>query len=193
MNWPLYAEPVKRIAGGDGMQQYPEAAVERAMKVQGISRSAASKAESKASSRGNGRKISFLFAYTFLTVFLFGPTVEVVAQTAGAFRPGGNMTTPRFLHTSTLLADGRVLIAGGMRVEAGKFPDFFKTLASAEIYDPSTGTFTPTGDMLTPRTAYISTFTLLPDGKVLVTGGWELMDTLSPQPNSTIRIRGSLL
>jgi len=32
MNCPLYAEPVKRIAGGDGMQQYPEAAVERAMK-----------------------------------------------------------------------------------------------------------------------------------------------------------------
>ena len=122
--------------------------------------------------KSSRRRVSTPFlAYTILTVFLFGCTLEAAAQTGGTFKPGGNMTTPRFLHTSTLLADGRVLIAGGQRVEAGTFPNFFKTLASAELYDPSTGTFTPTGDMSTPRTAYSSTFTLLPDGKVLVTGG----------------------
>ena len=110
-----------------------------------------------------------LLAYSLLTAFLFGPTLDAAAQTGGTFRSAGNMTTPRFGHASTLLADGRVLIAGGLRLGAGTTSDpiSFKSLTSAEIYDPSTGTFTPTGDMLTPG----GTFTLLPDGRVLVTGG----------------------
>jgi hypothetical protein len=116
----------------------------------------------------SSRRVSTSF---LVAVFLFLPALEAIAQTGGTFRPAGNMTTPRFLHASTLLADGRVLIAGGQRVEAGTFPSFFKTLTSAELYDPSTGAFTPTGDMLTPRTAYSGTFTLLADGRVLVTGG----------------------
>jgi hypothetical protein len=89
------------------------------------------------------------------------------AQSPGAFTPTGSMTTPRYFHTATLLTDGTVLIVGGDMLEP---TGGFKTLCSAEIYDPSTGIFTSTGPMTTPR-GWQFTSTLLPDGKVLIAGG----------------------
>jgi galactose oxidase-like protein len=92
-----------------------------------------------------------------------------LAQSPGTFRATGDLTSGRFLHTATLLADGRVLIAGG-RMIAGANPDDLKTLASAELYDPRTGSFTATGSMRTLRDGH--TATLLPDSRVLIAGGW---------------------
>src|ERR1051326_6109214 len=65
-------------------------------------------------------------------------------------------------HTSTLLPDGRVLIAGGM-VGNGGF------LKSAELFDPAKGTFVATADMQSRRVGH--TATLLPNGKALIAGG----------------------
>lgn len=64
--------------------------------------------------------------------------------------------------TGTLLADGRVLMTGGTDPNDG---------TSAEIYDPATGRFTRTGDLVKPRESH--TATLLPDGRVLIVGGWS--------------------
>jgi WD40 repeat protein len=73
------------------------------------------------------------------------------------------MATARVAHTATLLPNGKVLVAGGSGIS------FY--LASAELYDPATGTWSTTGSMATARRYH--TATLLPNGKVLVTGGYN--------------------
>ncbi len=65
------------------------------------------------------------------------------------------------IHTATLLPNGKVLVAGGFGSSG--------PLASAELYDPATGPWSPTGSLATAR--YVHTATLLPNGKVLVAGG----------------------
>lgn len=72
-----------------------------------------------------------------------------------------SMHTPRELHTATRLADGRVLVTGGIWGE--------DTLNTCEIYDPQSRTWTSTEPMTLPRTRHVAT--LLPDGRVLVIGG----------------------
>ena len=76
------------------------------------------------------------------------------------FLPTGSMSEPRNGYSTTLLKDGRVLIAGG---RWGEF------LASAELYDPKLGTFLLSGRMMVPRSEHSAT--VLATGKVLLTGG----------------------
>jgi hypothetical protein len=99
-------------------------------------------------------------------------SAELYDPKTGTFGPTGSMATARANQTATLLSDGRVLMAGGYSVVAESGSDAMKSLASAELYDPKTGAFSPTGSMATAR-AGGHTATLLSDGRVLVAGGWD--------------------
>ena len=81
----------------------------------------------------------------------------------GSLVAGMPMLEPRSGQTATLLPDGKVLIVGGMR----RNQDFYK---SAELYDPATSKFQPTGEMSIGRVGQIAV--LLRSGKVLIAGGW---------------------
>jgi WD40 repeat protein len=105
-------------------------------------------------------------------------SAELYDPTTGTFSPTGSMAAPRSQHTATLLADGRVLIAGGLTGSSARAGGItlasYRTaavdsfLATAEIYDPTTGTFSRTGSMSSPHRGH--TATLLRDGRVLVVG-----------------------
>jgi hypothetical protein len=91
-------------------------------------------------------------------------SAELYDPAARTFTATGSMTVPRAGQTITMLRDGRVLVTGGV-----KNVGFRSELASAEIYDPASGTFSATGSMSVPREGH--TATLLRDGRVLVVGG----------------------
>jgi N-acetylneuraminic acid mutarotase len=80
------------------------------------------------------------------------------------------MNQQRGDHTATLLADGKVLVVGGIGPVPGMALEFKAALSNAELYDPASGTWTQlASQMATER--YYHTATLLPDGKVLIAGG----------------------
>jgi hypothetical protein len=95
-------------------------------------------------------------------------TAELYDPATGTWSATGSMLQGRYRHTATLLPDGRVLVAGG-NVNGSQQIGVRCCLATAELYDPATGTWTATGNLIAPRVDHIAS--LLPDGTVLVAGG----------------------
>ena len=93
-------------------------------------------------------------------------SAELYDPVTGSWSVTGGLGMPRRGHTATLLPDGKVLVAGGAP-SLGSDP----SLNSAELYDPNTGQWSPTGNLNTGRSGH--TATLLQDGKVLVAGGFS--------------------
>lgn len=101
-------------------------------------------------------------------------TIVVTSISNPTWRPTANLLQGgRAGHTATRLADGRVLVVGG-----------FSNLTlgtSAEIYDPATDGWSPTGNLVGLGEGRANhTATLLPNGKVLVVGGVRLLGAANP-------------
>jgi N-acetylneuraminic acid mutarotase len=92
-----------------------------------------------------------------------------LAAAAGAWTPTGSMGTLRIYATPpVVLPNGKVLVAGGSGPSdpaTGNVPIY----NTAELYDPATGTWSPTGSLNTAREG--ATAVLLDSGKVLIAGG----------------------
>lgn len=82
----------------------------------------------------------------------------------------GGTVQQRLYPTATLLPNGQVLIVGGYHRGSGG-------IAQAELYNPTTGTFSASGSLTTGR--YSATATLLNNGKVLIAGGRDTSGPLS--------------
>ena len=110
-------------------------------------------------------------------------SAELYDPVAQTFSPTGNLSTARLNPSGTLLANGQVLIAGGL-----------SSINTAELYDPTVGTFTLTnGNLNTGRGA--QTATLLADGTVLIAGGSNQLSSAEVYnpANGTFSNTGSLI
>ena len=106
------------------------------------------------------------------------PTATTYNYVTGTFSAAGSEGSfQRSYQTATLLASGKVLIAGGEEVNE-------TPLDTASLWDPETGTFTPTAN--TMSTPHVQGFAArLSDGRVIVGGGFSSAGLLPTRSTST--------
>lgn len=117
------------------------------------------------SSRTKTFGILFL-TWVFLPLVCLSHASDPWPSGSGSVAEIAAMHIARASHTSTLLPNGKVLIAGGFAGSGGEYNPY----RSAELYDPSSRTFQSVAEMSIGRSGH--TATLLKNGKVLVVGGW---------------------
>ena len=113
-------------------------------------------------------------------------SAEIFDPKTNKFTATGSLHDARSTHTSALLGNGKVLIAGGTSVPAPG-----NVLASAEIYDPQSGSFIPTGKLIEPRYKLPDSTALL-DGRVLIVGGAASAEIYDPKTGLFRTTSGSL-
>ena len=108
-----------------------------------------------------------------------GSTIEASAEifdpAMEQFKPTGPMAARRYKLGAALLADGRVLVAGGSDNR-----DWRGQLASVEAFDPQSGSFTVLGNMRAARFKLARGVVQLPDGRVLIASGAEQPEVFDP-------------
>ena len=105
-------------------------------------------------------------------------SAEIYDPVTNSWTTTGSLDIGRYSHTATLLHNGKVLVTGGYN---GRNGTGGSNLASAELYEPVSGTWSPAGSLSSAQSYH--TATLLPVGKVLVANGLsaeaELYDPLT--------------
>lgn len=96
-----------------------------------------------------------------------GFSLLALLATPAAVTPTGSMSSPRAAHSATLLRSGEVFIAGGCTIESCELD---RHGAETELFDPQTGRFRPGPKLLHERVGHVAV--RLPDGRVLIAGGW---------------------
>jgi hypothetical protein len=96
----------------------------------------------------------------------------------------------RLEHAAVLLTNGKVLIAGGRSCFGEKCSSRNGMLASAELYDPATHSFTPTGNLKEARRSLPDCASLL-DGRALIVGGAASAETFDPRTGAFRTVTGS--
>lgn len=116
-------------------------------------------------------------------------SAEVYDPASNGWSPTAPMAGGRGIHTASVLADGKVLVAAGNDVGALRRTATEATsttvtnglasapstgsgeVATAELYDPASGTWSATGSLKKGRSSH--TATVLKDGRVLAVGGFS--------------------
>lgn len=112
------------------------------------------------------------------TALLFDPD-------GGTWSAAGVLTDRHVGHTAVVLPSGKVLVAGGTRAV---YQGMRIGIASTELYDPDTLTWSSSGAMSDPRIWHTSS--LLPSGDVLTAGGIPRSDWM-PGPSSAVEVFGA--
>jgi hypothetical protein len=92
---------------------------------------------------------------------------EIYDPVSGTFKSTGSLIAARNGHTMTRLNSGQVLIAGGESC----YTTTCNTLSTAELYDPKTGIFIPTGNLTAAR--FNASAVALNNGLILIVGGFD--------------------
>jgi len=115
------------------------------------------------------RKVLVVGGIRYADPWTLTSSAEIYDPATGMWSETGSLNAARYENTATLLADGKVLVAGG--VFRASILGESRSLNSAELYDSLTGTWSSTGNLNRARHGHAAV--LLPNGKILVAGGYN--------------------
>jgi len=102
----------------------------------------------------------------------------LIAPDGSSSRRVGALSSARFKHALVSLPSGEVLVIGGTS-------DDTELLASTEVFDPRTRSFSPGPTMSSGRYKLSGGASLLPDGRVLVAGGGPGVEVIDVQAGTS--------
>lgn len=112
-------------------------------------------------------------------------SAETYDPSAGTFRRAAEMGVRRHKHDAVLLNDGRVLVTGGADER-----DSDGVYRSTELFDPTRMAFGPGPELRLPRYKHQGSSLLLPDGRVLVSGGAPQAELFDPVAGTFVIVPG---